>query len=207
MAKTKKKKLPKTWEQYFRRESNKYQVLDEFISAQLSEVVESIERDGISGHETLLMLRKVDKEFDYLADSCELDTGWKIKKGWFRSVLIQTCLRGKDTVHFGFTQKVNELYFLLGWSYIDAVEPKASPIEDITSLTWANVDGIAYVDVIIYPTSEFPLGSVWLSGGGNRWEVLDVDGDAIRVLNIEQWGNSREMVLNYKVVRAMERLV
>jgi len=197
----------KTWEQYYRRSSNKLQVIDEFIACKLEEVVTSIEQDGLSGRLTLLMLKKIDKEFNFVGGAAEIEQGYKIKEGWFRSVLLQTCLSGKDTVHFGFTQKVNELYFHLGWSYMDSVSPICSELEDIRQLTWANPNGIAFIDVVVYPTSEFPIGSVWMSSAENRWEILEVDGNCITMINVESWGNKRRMVFSDRVIRSMKRVV
>jgi hypothetical protein len=203
----KKKKLPKTWEQYYRRESNKYQVIDDFIAQQLERVVDTIEKEGLTGRNTLLFLSMIDKEFDTLADSCEFERGWKIKRGMFPSVLLQTCLNGKEHVHVGFAQNVANLYHLMGWSYVDSLSPKTSPLEDTRWVNWTHVGGVTHVEIVVYDCTKFPVGSVWRSSKGNRWEILSVDGDSITMVNIEPWGNKREMVFSDRVVLSMKRVI
>ena len=197
----------KTWEQYYRRHKNKYQAVDDFIGHQLEIVVTEIEDNGISAKSTLLLLQKINKECNIFAEASELYKGWKIAKDWFPMALLQTCLNGRSTVHYGFSQKVALLYHHLGWDFIVSEFPSPKGLQDRAIVYWTSKEETTAIDLLVYPTGEFPIGSVLVSSSNNTWEVLEVGSDEIKMRQNDYWGNKRVMSFGINVVRGMRRVL
>ncbi len=100
-----------------------------------------------------------------------------------------------------------KLYFELGWDYVNSETPNPTGLQETRVVYWTNVSGTVGIDVIVEPTGEFPIGSVWRSKSENTWKILEVDRKQVTMRQIDSWGNRRIMELGDKVVRGMKRLI
>ncbi len=196
----------RTWNQEFRRSKNKRDTLDTFLARQIAQVVDGIEKHGINGKDLLLLLKAVNDECNSIAECFELEKGWKMKRNWFGGALLQTCLAGKDKVHANFAERLSILYFDMGWNLIESREPIARGVESIEVIYYTDCNQTTPIDVVVYPTHEFPIDSVWRSGSDQKWIVIGDEDKELVLRNIEVYGNRRVMRFSPKVVRAMKRV-
>ncbi len=100
---------------------------------------------------------------------------FRLAKNWFQVVVAQILIVGGDIRGEGDSCRANvkKLYTSLGWDHVTAITPVSDDIQKNLPFYYGDKnDPMAQFEIVLEPTSEFPIGSSYESSKGKIWHVV-----------------------------------
>ncbi len=129
----------------------------------------------------------IDREARKLANASKgIAKGFKLKKSWWRVLLVQLVVDGagenKEWLR-DITFELRKLWSLLNWDFEESIRPKYSELNSLLPIPYFAGYGengellTNHANVIIEPFSKYPIGGRYKTNG-NVWTILEEYEDA-----------------------------
>lgn len=155
-----------------------------------------------------------------VAASDGIEKDFRLSRSWFRIILVQMSLAGaiekdekEDDQKYseGLIDKISLLWDHYGWDDLaDCIDPRFDKIRTTLPVKFAtSVGADSEFNIILDPSTEFPIGSIWRAKNGTEWEIVEVKetekGTNVHCLPEEPPYN--EKAFSDIMVRAWERVI
>jgi len=165
----------------------------------------------VSEHQPPKVIRTTLKRLDKLARTLVMASDgiiedFRLSEDWFKMIIAQLAVdgaedEGKDVEDF-INNYLSVLWKSYGWDVEKSLNPLYNNVTTTMNLRYKRDDGEGTLKILLEPVSKYPIGSVYKSKAEKLWELLDIENNAVLMVEYDpDWNPKKEPLRKFKEIK------
>ncbi|MCP4272433.1 MAG: hypothetical protein GY781_10765 [Gammaproteobacteria bacterium] len=157
-------------------------------------------------------LKEIDKHSRWMVASSDgICEGYRLTSDWMRTIIAQITLDGAQAngeTDSGCEKVICRLWGAMGWNAELSIRPRHTDTHTLYPIRYDNNGEQREFNIILEPTSEFPIGAMYQALNGTQWAVIEVLDTSIicEGQQLDKTGNYRVASFGFDQLRGWIRV-